>query len=79
MKPLDMTAKNAVAPPSQDKRVKVSVFMCDIEDGGFVTGISKTADLSKTEFERGKHKELIKGIKLIKGCYWSYSYEWYKT
>lgn len=52
---------------------KITWLMVENKTGGFTTGIARTGIFTDAEIKEGKHKELIKGIKLIKGCYWTYS------
>lgn len=61
------------------RKVKAHAIMCENETGGFVTGIGTETKLyTEKEFKQKKHHELTKGIKLIKGCYWCFSFDWYE-
>ena len=50
--------------------------MVEDETGGFTTGIGRSGIFTEEEIKEDKHKELIKGIEMIEGCYWSYNIEW---
>jgi hypothetical protein len=59
------------------RKVKVFARMCEEETGGFVTGIgTETKTYTEQEFRDKKHNELIDGIEMIEGSYWSWSLEW---
>lgn len=54
--------------------------MCEEETGGFVTGIGTgTKIYTEEEFRKNKYNELIEGIELIDGCYWSWSFDWIES
>ena len=54
--------------------------MCESKTGGFDTGIgTETKIYTEEEFKKNKHHELTKGIDLIDGCCFSWSYEWIKS
>lgn len=58
------------------RKVIVSYMMVENETGGFTTGIGVKGEFTEQEFNNGKHKELIKDIPLIDGCYWTYHLKW---
>ena len=59
------------------RKVKVYAIMCGDEGGGFASGIgTETKIYTEEEFRNNKYDELIKGIKMIDGCYWSWSFDW---
>ena len=59
------------------RKVKVFARMCESDSGGFTTGIgTETKIYTEKEFENKKHNNLIDGIEMIEGCYWSWSFQW---
>ena len=59
----------------EKSKCKVYAQMCDEESGGFVTGISVEGYFTEQEFFDKKFLDLTKGIDIIEGCYWSWTFE----
>ena len=62
----------------ENRKCKVSIYMCEKETGGFVAGISRSGIFSEKEVAESKYNELIKDIQMKDGCYWSFTFNWLK-
>ena len=61
------------------RKAIVTYFMCEENSGAFVTGVLCSGEYTQDEINQGKPKELIKGVILIEGGFWSQSIDWIET